>query len=407
MTLRNLKLSIFLAAKDMLNNLGSLVFVSAALGFLFANVLFSRFMLYGFEKSIGSLIPKVSGNMYATPLRGQSYIFDTQRVLSSIGLNTTIGEMSPVLEMPCVLEYKGSRIVTMAWGLEFGEQVMDLQKHIVEGSYFSGPDSEEIILGKILKRRFKLKIPVTEEITLGDSAKGIFIKEYNIDKFNKEVYKDKYVKITGVADFRDYIANNSIFIPLQTLRNVTTLQNRSSSVFIRLKDDMKIDEAGVKQYKPYNLDVELKHWKDRDDYGTDDLVYGFNLISIITFGVSIICAAILVAFIVFYNTQKKRRTTGILRAIGIKGRIFLTFFIIEGVLFAVIGVVTGTALYYLLQTYLKAHPIIMPFGDLYPMFEINSYIYATALFLVVSFMASVYYAVKSGKENIIKVIRGD
>jgi len=64
-----------------------------------------------------------------------------------------------------------------------------------------------------------------------------------------------------------------------------------------------------------------------------------------------------------------------------------------------IGVVTGTGLYYLLQAYLKAHPIIMPFGDLYPIFEVNSYIFATALFLTVSLMASIYYAVKSGKRE--------
>ena len=405
--LRNLKLSVFLATKDMLNNLGSLVFVSAALGFLFANVLFSRFMLYGFEQSIGGLIPKVSGNLYATPLRGQSYIFDTQRAIDEMSRNTAIDAISPVLEMPCVLEYKGSRIVTMVWGLAYDEKVMNLRDNISEGRYFSGPDAEEIILGKILKRRFKLKIPVTEDISLDDTTKAIFIKEHNIDKFNKEVYRDRHVRMVGVADFRDYIANNSIFMPLDALRNATILRGRSSSIFIRLNDNLDIDEIGVAQFKPYDMDIEVKHWKDRDDYGTDDLVYGFNLISMITFAVSIICAAILVAFIVFYNTQKKRRTTGILRAIGIKGRIFLIFFILEGILFAAIGVVAGTGLYYLLQLYLEANPIIMPFGDLYPIFEPSSYIFATALFLIVSFIASVYYAVKSGRENIIKVIRGD
>lgn len=405
--LRNLKLSIFLARKDMLNNLGSLLFVSAALGFLFANVLFSRFMLYGFEQCIGNMIPKVSGNLYVTPLRGQSYIFNTAVVLNEMRQNPSADSASPVLEMPCVLEYKDCRIVTMVWGLEFDENVMDLRNHVIEGSYFSDPDAEEIILGNILKRRFELKIPKTEDITLGDKVKAIFIKEYNLDKFNRDVYRDKYCKMVGVADFRDYIANNSIFMPLKALRNAVLLKGRSSSIFIRLKDGVTLEMGGASAYKPYNMDVEVKHWKDRDDYGTDDLVYGFNLISIITFAVSIICAAILVAFIIFYNTQKKRRETGILRAIGIKGRIFLQFFIFEGLLFSLIGVVAGTGLYYLLQAYLKSHPIIMPFGDLYPIFEINSYIFATGLFLTVSLLASIYYAVKSGKENIVKIIRGD
>ena len=405
--LRNLKLSIFLARKDMFNNLGSLLFVSAALGFLFANVLFARFMLYGFEQCIGNLIPKVSGNLYVTPLRGQSYIYDTTEVLHEMRQNPSAQSASPVLEMPCVLEYKDCRIVTMVWGLEYDESVMNLRGNMIEGKYFSGPHAEEIILGNILKRRFELKIPKTEKIKLGDNVKAIFIKEHNLDKFNKEVYRDKYCSMVGVADFRDYIANNSIFMPLTALRNAVTLSDRSSSIFIRLKDNVVLEEADVSAYKPYNMDIEVKHWQDRDDYGTDDLVYGFNLISIITFAVSIICATILVAFIIFYNTQKKRRETGILRAIGIKGRIFLLFFIFEGILFSLIGVFTGTILYYLLQLYLKANPIIMPFGDLFPVFEVNSYIFATMLFLTVSLMASVYYAVKSGKENIVKIIRGD
>jgi ABC-type lipoprotein release transport system permease subunit len=405
--LRNLRLSIFLARKDMLNNLGSLLFVSAALGFLFANVLFARFMLYGFEQCFGNLIPKVSGNLYVTPLRGQSYIYDTAEILHEMRQNSSIDNASPVLEMPCVLEYKDCRIVTMVWGLEYDENVMDLRHHIIEGGYFSDPDAEEIILGNILKRRFELKIPKTEDIELGDRVKAIFIKEHNLDKFNKEVYRDKHCTMVGTADFRDYIANNSIFMPLKSLQNAVLLRGRSSSIFIRLKDDVKLEEDGAPAYKPYDMDVEVKYWKDRDDYGTDDLVYGFNLISTITFTVSIICAAILVAFIVFYNTQKKRRETGILRAIGIKGRIFLQFFIFEGVFFSLIGVITGTGLYYLLELYFKARPIIMPFGDLYPMFEANSYIFAIILFLMVSLMASVYYAVKGSKENIVKIIRGD
>ena len=405
--IKNIRLGIYLAFKDMTNNLGSLLFVSAALGFLFANVLFARFMLYGFETSIGQLIPKVSGDVYVNPARGDSYIFQSDSVMEDVSGNPAIKMATSVLEMPCVLEYKGSRIVTMVWGLEYNEDVMDLKGHVTEGRYFSGPNAQEIILGKILKRRFEQKIPKGEDIELGDSVEAIFIKEHNLDKFNKEVYRDKYCDVIGVADFRDYIANNSIFMPLKALRDAVILGGRASSIFIRINDDFKLDKQNVATFKPYNANVEVKHWRDRDDYGTDDLVYGFNLISVITFTVSIICAAILVAFIIYYNTQKKRRETGILRAIGIKGRIFLIFFIFEGVLFSLIGVATGTGLYYILEAFLRAHPIIMPFGDLYPIFEVQSYVFATLLFLAVSFIASVYYAVMSSKENIIKIIRGD
>jgi len=405
--MKNLRLAIFLAFKDMFNNLGSLLFVSAALGFLFANVLFARFMLYGFETAIGNLIPKVSGQIYVKPERGQSYIYDTDKVISKTKGRDSIVSMTPHLEMPCVLDYNKSRMVTMVWGLDFNEDVMQVKEHVIEGRYFTDSHAKEIILGKILKKRFNLKLPLDKQIKIGDTVECIFIKEHNVDKPGKDVYRDKYCKIVGIADFRDYIANNSIHMSIDALRESAIMSGRASSVFVRLRDDKVVDPDNLKEFQPGGTTAEVKHWMDRDDYGTDDLVKGFNIISIITFTVSIICAAILVAFVVFYNTQKKRRTTGILRAIGMRARVFFILFTMEGIFFALIGVGVGTAISYGIELYMRKHPIVMPFGDLYPMFETHSYIYATILFVGVSFIASVYYAFKSSRENIIKIVRGD
>jgi len=405
--MKYIRLAIFLAFKDMFSNISSLLFVSAALGFLFANVLFIRFNMYGFETVIGRLIPKVSGQVYAKPLRQQSYIYDTKQTLEELRKNPCLKAASPVLELPCILEYKGSRIVTVVWGIDYNDKVMNLKDYVIDGEYFSGPYANEIILGKILKRRFRQKIIKREDIELGDDVEGIFIKEHNVDKFNRNVYHNKYCKIMGVADFRDYMANNYIFMPIGALRRATILDERSSYVFMRLKDSACGDDIEIDKFNDLYIDAEVAHWKDRDDYGTDDLVLGFNLISLITFTVSIICAAILVAFVIFFNTQKKRRTTGILRAIGIKARVFFIFFVLEGVLFSIIGIVVGTFLYNAIEAYLRKNPIVMPFGDLYPMFEMKSYVFAAILFLVVSFLASIYYALRGSKENIIKIMRGD
>ncbi|NQT22264.1 MAG: hypothetical protein HQ579_02380, partial [Candidatus Omnitrophica bacterium] len=290
--MKNIRLAIFLAIKDMLNNIGSLLFVSAVLGFLFANVLFARFMLYGFETVISELVPKVSGHVYVTPLRGESYLYETQRTLEKIKNKDLIKSLGPVLEMPCVLDYKGSRIVAVVWGVDFNEEVMELKNHITSGSYFSGPYADEIILGKVLKKRLEEKIPKDEDIDLGDTLEAIFIKEHNIDKVNRKVYRDKYCKIVGVADLRDYIANNNLFMPIEALRTSVILNERASTIFIRLKDSVRTDGIDLESFSPADGKVEIKHWKDRDDYGTDDLVSGFNMISIITFAVSIICAAI-------------------------------------------------------------------------------------------------------------------
>lgn len=405
--MKYIRLAIFLAIKDMFSNVSSFLFISAALGFLFANVLFVRFMMFGFETSIGQLVPKISGHAYVKPLRGESYIYKAEGFLEKIEKERAAKNITPVLEMPCALDYKGSRIATTVWGLNFNDKVMRLRDHVIEGHYFSNSTAKEVILGKLLRRRFRQRIPEGEDIDLGDTIETFFIKEHNIDKMNKEAYRQQFCKVVGVADFRDYVANNFIFMPIEALRDVVILDNRASFIFIELEDDTAVGGLRFKKLKNLSIRGEVRHWKDRDDSGTDDLVSGFNIIGNITFAVSIICAAILVAFVVFYNTQKKRKATGILRAIGIRDRVFFVFYMLESIFFSIIGVVTGTALYYALEAYLQRNPVVMPFGDLYPIFQTGSYVFATVLFIAVSFGASIYYAGKSSKENIIKIVRGD
>jgi len=405
--MKYIRLAIFLAIKDMFSSISSFLFISAALGFLFANVLFVRFMMYGFETSIGQLVPKVSGHAYVKPLRKESYIYNTKDSLKEIEKEHVAKNITPVLEMPCALEYKGSRIATTVWGLNFNDKVMGLRDRVIEGRYFSSPKAKEVILGKLLRRRFRQRIPEGEEIDLGDSIEAFFIKEHNIDKMNKDAYRQQFCKVVGVADLRDYVANNFIFMPIEALRDIVILDNRASFIFIELEDDTTAGGLRFKRLKDIGIRGEVRHWKDRDDSGTDDLVSGFNIIGSITFAVSIICAAILVAFIVFYNTQKKRKATGILRAIGIRDRVFFIFYMLESIFFSIIGVAAGTGIYYMLEAYLRRNPVVMPFGDLYPVFQMGSYIFATVLFIAVSFSASLYYAAKSSKENIIKIVRGD
>jgi len=405
--MNNLRLGIYLVVRDLWDNIIPVIFITLSLGLLFANVLFSRLMIYGFQVNIASLILKVSGHKYIDHIKGQDFIYKTQEEINKIGDNNNFAAVNPVLEMPCILEYKGVRIVTNMWGVESDERVMDLKNHITEGKYFSSEDAKEIILGKLLRKKIKQLLVGNDGVNVNDTVQGFFIKEYNINEPGRSVYEESYCKLSGIADLRDYVANNYCFMPIKALQNIAFLNDRSSGIFIRFKDDVSFRNFNDAQLKDLNIKGEIKNWTDRDDYGIDDMVKGFSVVGLVIFLVSIVCAATLVAFIVYYNTQKKRVEMGIMRAIGICDKVFMYLFIIEGVLFSVFGIISGTFFYFGLQSFLEKHPIVLSFGDLYPIFEIKSYIFVLIMFMSISFIASLYYGIMGSKVDIIKVVRGD
>jgi len=405
--MNNLRLGIYLVIRDIWDNIIPVVFITLSLGLLFANVLFSRLMIYGFQVNIASLILKVSGHKYIDHPKGDSFIYKTQEEISKIAGNKNFSAVNPVLEMPCILEYKDMRIITNMWGVESGERVMDLRNHISEGTYFSSDDAKEVILGKLLKKKINQKLRDNEKVEFNDTVQSFFIKEYNINEPGRTVYEKSYCTLVGMADLRDYVANNYCFMPIKTLQSIAYLKDRSTGILIRFKDDASFKNFDIEELKALDIKGIIKNWTDRDDYGIDDMAKGFSVVGLVIFLVSIVCAATLVAFVVYYNTQKKRVEMGILRAIGVCDRVFMYLFVIEGILFSILGIICGTFFYFGLQSYLEKHPIILSFGDLYPIFETNSYIFVIITFLSISFVASLYYGITGSRIDIIKVIRGD
>jgi len=114
--MNNLRLGIYLMIRDMWENIIPVLFIVLSLGLLFSNVLFSKFMIYGFQVNIASLILKVSGHKYIDHPKGDNFIYKTQEDINKIANNKNFSAVNPILEMPCILEYKGRRIVTNMWG---------------------------------------------------------------------------------------------------------------------------------------------------------------------------------------------------------------------------------------------------------------------------------------------------
>jgi len=104
----------------------------------------------------------------------------------------------------------------------------------------------------------------------------------------------------------------------------------------------------------------------------------------------------------------KRRQSGIMKAIGASNSFVFTVFIIEAMLFAVIGVALGDVLGYYGTRYFETHPYWEPItrtwfrARFYPYILYN----ASLVSFSITILAGVYPALKARKISIIKAIWG-
>ncbi len=134
---------------------------------------------------------------------------------------------------------------------------------------------------------------------------------------------------------------------------------------------------------------------------------GVDVIRQILSGVSLLLTAAIISIIIFINAQSKKRQIGILKAIGARNTVVSTMFIVQSAIFAVLGILLGSAIFLGITKYLEINPISLPFGDLVPFVETNLAVTYALAFFFSSLLAGFYPARRAAKGIIIDSIRGE
>jgi putative ABC transport system permease protein len=75
-------------------------------------------------------------------------------------------------------------------------------------------------------------------------------------------------------------------------------------------------------------------------------------------------AAVTIIIIIYVTIINKRKEIGILRAIGIKPYIIVFSYVILSAIYAFIGIIVGTAIFFwILVPYFQVHPFVLPICD--------------------------------------------
>jgi lipoprotein-releasing system permease protein len=146
--------------------------------------------------------------------------------------------------------------------------------------------------------------------------------------------------------------SNFIFVPLDYLQKLRTMEGRVTSIQIRLKDERKKDKVVARLKELFGYSVQVLTWEDKQgallaaisiEKGILNVLL-FLIIAVAGFGILAIFSMIVV---------EKTRDIGILKALGASNSGVMQIFLCYGLLLGCVGAAAGTGLGLLITEYIN------------------------------------------------------
>ncbi len=238
------------------------------------------------------------------------------------------------------------------------EQVTHISEDIVEGSFLSPGDYDQIVLGNYLLKQY---IPIESPAfsTLEDVGVGTKIRvkvgEVTREMTVKGILKTKVDEVALRAfmvdsQFRSMIGRND--------GNVTEISVKlvEGADPVALREKLML--SGVDAY------AKVQTFEDAQPQAFKDIINTFNMLGTMFSSIGLVVASVTIFIVIFVNALTRRKFIGILKGIGIHGRAIEISYVFQSIFYAVIGSGIGLLLVYgFLVPYFLAHPIDFPFSD--------------------------------------------
>jgi putative ABC transport system permease protein len=281
-------------------------------------------------------------------------------------------------------------------------EVTNLSSLIVEGSYLESTDTESVMVGSFWFRKYnKNEFPgltvFNDDVGIGSrlllTIKGVS-KEYTL----KGILKSKVNEVDGgifiidsefrkIADRADFNLNQ---IAISLVPNTDPLVVKQSLIDAGVDKNARVQTAA--EAIPQFL---------------DQIKTTFSLLGNAISAIGLVVAAITIFIVIFVNAITRRRYIGILKGIGIEPRAIIISYIIQSLLYAVIGAAIGILLVFaFLKPFFDANPINFPFSDGILVATVDGTAIRTGILLLATIIAGYIPARIVIKQNTLSAILG-
>jgi putative ABC transport system permease protein len=262
------------------------------------------------------------------------------------------------------------------------DEFTGLASHIIEGSYLSPHDYDQILVGHYLLAKYAFgEMPGFTALTnVGPGTKV----RLTINGATREVI------VKGIVKSKIDVLGTSIFMPASQVR---TLMGRSDQnvrqIAIRLVPDT--DPVAFKNLllrSGIGEKAKVQTFEDSIPSGVADIKATFAMLGNGLSSIGLVVAAITIFIVIFINAITRRKFIGILKGIGISGQAIEISYIFQSLFYAVIGSSIGLiVLYAFLVPALASHPIDFPFSDGILVAPIDSTLFRILLLVLTTVIA--------------------
>jgi len=241
----------------------------------------------------------------------------------------------------------------------------------VNGTIFSNGSSNEIILGKSLAQNLNK--------TVGDS----------INLFGTDF------KITGTYETGSFIQDMGAFISLSKLQNLTSNQNKVSTIVVKVNDNANVTQVSQTIQNTYPNDLSATTAADQANRINQSLgvintaSWAISLLAIIIGGVGVINTMIMSVF-------ERTREIGVLKAVGWKSSRILAMILGESIVMtrvaAVIGIILGVVGVEIILNLLSSTGSVIK-----PVLSLDTLLRAFGVALLVGVIGGLYPAYRASK----------
>lgn len=291
-----------------------------------------------------------------------------------------ITDLLTILDTPALVNNGDSNESILVRGLNYSEDndIYDIKNKITEGEFPT--NNGYVLIGTGVSNSLNLNIG--DEFTL-------------ITSNNNETL----VKVSGIVDMQVKALNDSwVLTSLESAQNLFNQDNSITTIEMKIDMDKIFDAdtiaANISTYIPENLNI--TNWKE-DNGSLLDALSGQKSSSLTIQVFIIISVTMSIAGVLAISVLQKSKQIGILKAMGIKNKAAASIFLLQGLIFGVIGTTVGTALGI---TLFKIFNIVVKTSDGSPLVPGNMYFGFIAISALLSIASSIIAAGVAARKSL-------
>ena len=138
------------------------------------------------------------------------------------------------------------------------------------------------------------------------------------------------------------------------------------------------------------------------------IISSFDVVTSLISAIGLVVAAIVMFIVIYIGVINKKRQIGILRAIGIRGKIIMHSYLVQALFYVICGIVVGSLLFYfVVQPYFALHPLDLSLGQVSLAVQTSAIQNAVLGLILAAILAGYLPVLGITRQSIIKIIWGN